>query len=81
LFDASGQVIGMVSAKLDAVEAFQLSGDLSTNISFAINAQVIRTFLRVNGISASAAGPAAARLTTAVAELARQVTVPVECMR
>jgi S1-C subfamily serine protease len=81
LFDASGQVIGMVSAKLDAVEAFQLSGDLSTNISFAINAQVIRTFLRVNGISASAAGPAAPRLTTAVAELARQVTVPVECMR
>lgn len=81
LFDASGRVIGMVSAKLDAVEAFQLSGDLSTNISFAINAQVIRTFLRVNGVSALTAGPAVPRPTTAVADLARQVTVPVECMR
>lgn len=81
LFDSSGHVIGMVSAKLDAVKAFQLSGDLSTNISFAINAQVIRTFLRVNGINASAASPAAPRATTVVADLAKQITVPVECMR
>jgi tetratricopeptide (TPR) repeat protein len=79
LFDESGMVIGIVSSKLDALRAYRYSGDLATNIGFAINVAMVRTFLETNDVTPEWRSMGPIRRTVDIAGVARQVTVPVEC--
>ena len=45
LLDGSGNVVGIVASKLDAVEVARATGDIPQNVNFAINAGTIRAFL------------------------------------
>ena len=80
LFDRSGHVVGVIVAKLDALQVAELTGDIPQNVNFAIKARVARAFLASNGIEVQTA-PASERLDAAdIAELGRAVTVAVECV-
>ena len=50
LLDASGHLIGVVTAKLNAVRVAKFTGDIPQNVNFALKAEVARTFLESKGI-------------------------------
>lgn len=45
LFDFTGAVVGVVSAKLDAIRVAQATGDIPENINFAIKTGALKDFL------------------------------------
>ena len=49
LLDSSGHVIGVVVAKLDALEVARLTGDVPQNVNFAVHWSEVRAFLRQGG--------------------------------
>jgi S1-C subfamily serine protease len=51
LLDQSGNVIGVVSAKLNALVVAAQDGDLPQNVNFAIKAEMVAAFLRSNGVT------------------------------
>jgi len=81
LLDSSGNVMGVVVSKLDAVKFAQISGDIPQNVNFAINANTLQAFLDANGVDYRTAGPGAALPATEVASRAKNVTVLVECWK
>jgi S1-C subfamily serine protease len=44
LLDASGHLVGIVTAKLDAVRLARFTGDIPQNVNFALKTEVARTF-------------------------------------
>lgn len=81
LLDASGKVIGVVVSKLNALKVAQSTGDVPQNVNFAINANVLMSFLDANGVDykSGRAGPAVA--TQEIARRAQSFTVLVECWK
>ena len=81
LFDESGNVVGVIVAKLDALQVAELTGDIPQNVNFAIKSSVARAFLATHGVDYETA-PAEARFDNAdIAERGRTVTVAVECIQ
>ena len=79
LMDASGLVIGVVQAKLDALRSAIVTGDIPQNVNFAISLEVLADFMVKNRV-AFREGTISAPLDTArVAELAQGFTYRVEC--
>jgi len=81
LIDASGNVMGVVESKLDAVKVAQLTGDIPQNVNFAITAYVLQGFLGANGVEfrkASVGGPLA---TTELASRAKEYSVLISCWK
>jgi hypothetical protein len=81
LLDASGNVIGVVVSKLDALKVVEITGDVPQNVNFAINANVLSSFLDANGVDYKTApvGP-----TVPMQEIARRAqtfTVLIECWK
>ena len=82
LLDAGGNMIGVVVSKLDALRVAQATGDVPQNVNFAINAGVVASFLKANGLAfrVAPAWPAPIPPQDA-ARLAQSFTVLVECWR
>ena len=81
LFDASGNVVGVVVTKLNARVVAEETGDLPENVNFALKADVARSFLDELAIGYRTS-PSTERLTNAdVGDIGRRVTVMVECYR
>jgi len=79
LADMSGNVVGVVSSKLNAMKIAAQSGDLPQNINFAIKGDLTRKFLDDAQISYETA-PATTPLSSAdVGERIKRVTVFIEC--
>ncbi|MGE5516919.1 MAG: trypsin-like peptidase domain-containing protein [Bacteroidota bacterium] len=77
--DLSGNVVGIVTAKLDAMKIADKTGDLPQNVNFAIKAELARKFLADSGIPYDSA-PADNQLSPAdVGDIVKKVTVFVEC--
>jgi len=79
LMDASGLVIGVVQAKLDALRAAIATGDIPQNVNFAISLEVLASFLTENKVPFRDSAIAAPLETARVAELAQSFTYRVEC--
>jgi S1-C subfamily serine protease len=79
LFDASGNVVGVVVTKLNAKVVAEETGDIPQNVNFAVKASVAREFLRDHGVSFRTAPSSVARSNADVGEIGRQVTILVEC--
>lgn len=79
LLDASGNVVGVVVSKLNAMKVAQVTGDVPQNVNFAINVNVLASFLDANGVDykTGTAGPAMS--TPAIARRAQAFTVLIEC--
>ena len=81
LLDQSGNVLGVISSKLDALKVAQAIGDIPQNINFAIKASVARGFLDASGVEYRTATSAAKLDSTVIAEQARKFTFVVECWK
>ena len=79
VINASGQVVGVVVAKLDAEVVSELYGDVPQNVNFAIRGEIAKLFLSQNGVDpiVAAAGPAMAPET--LADLASGFTRLITC--
>ncbi len=81
LLDRAGHVVGVVSAKLDALEVVDAYGDIPQNVNFAIKAKVAAAFLNQNQLIATAADGGPALSAADVGEIAQRYTVLVECWK
>ncbi len=80
LLDLSGNVIGVVSSKLDAMKALLATGDFPQNVNFAIKASVVQAFLNAHGVPYKTAASSSRLEVADVAEQARSYTFSVECV-
>jgi hypothetical protein len=81
LVDMSGNVVGVVVSKLNAVKTMVATGDIPQNVNFAIKASVARDFLDANGIAYQSV-PSTQPLTAAdVGDRVKRFTLKVECWR
>lgn len=81
LLDLSGNVIGIVTAKLNALRVARVTGDIPQNVNFAINATVARSLLDALGIDYVSASGVRPLETAMIAEAAKRYTVLIECVR
>ena len=79
LLDASGHLVGIVTAKLDAMRIARFTGDVPQNVNFALKAEVARTFLDSKGITYQTARSEGQLSPADVGEMARPFTVQIEC--
>jgi TPR repeat protein/S1-C subfamily serine protease len=81
LLDLSGNVVGVVVAKLDALKVAEATGDIPQNVNFAIKDSVARSFLDAKGVEYDAAPSDQALTAAEVGERAAAFTVLVECWK
>lgn len=79
VINASGQVVGVVVAKLDAAKVADLYDDIPQNVNFAIRGEIAKLFLAQNGVEPVIAGQAAAMTPEELAELAQGFTRLITC--
>jgi S1-C subfamily serine protease len=81
VFDAAGQVIGIVVSKLDALKLAKRTGDLPQNINFAIRGDVVQSFLKAQRVDFAASSASARLENTEIARRGTALTVIVRCIR
>jgi len=81
MLDSAGNLMGVVVSKLDAIRLAKITGDMAQNVNFAINVNVLRSFLDANSVDYDSASSNKPIPPTAIAEKARGFTVLVECWK
>jgi len=81
LLDGSGNVVGVVVGKLDAILVARATGDIPQNVNFAIAAGVARAFLDAHAVPYLTAQSSDTLPNAAIAAQARAATVLVECWK
>jgi uncharacterized protein len=79
LLDGSGHLVGIVTAKLNAIRIARFTGDVPQNVNFALKAEVARTFLDSKGITYQTARSEQQLSPADVGDIARPFTVYIEC--
>jgi peptidyl-prolyl cis-trans isomerase A (cyclophilin A) len=79
LLDTSGHLVGIVTAKLNAVRMARFTGDVPQNVNFAIKAEIARAFLDSKGINYQTAQSSQNLSVAEVGDVAGPFTVFVEC--
>jgi S1-C subfamily serine protease len=79
LLDTSGNVIGVVTSKLNGLKFARLTGDLPENMNFAIKTGALRDFLDNSVVPYKVAEPSGELKTTDVASKARGYTMLISC--
>ena len=80
LLDQNGNLVGVVSAKLNALRVMvATNGDIPQNVNFAIKASIVTSFLEANGV-AYVTGSAAQPIQPAdLADEAKAMSAFIEC--
>jgi S1-C subfamily serine protease len=81
LFDASGNVIGVVVTKLNARLVAEETGDLPQNVNFALKGEIARGFLEELAVHYRTAASTSRLSNADVGDIGRRVTVLVSCYR
>ncbi|RXT48721.1 S1C family serine protease [Bradyrhizobium betae] len=79
LFDTTGQIVGVVTAKIPALRIAAATGDIPENINFAIKTGALRDFLDNSVVPYQTAEPKAELKTTDIAGNARPYTMLISC--
>ncbi|MDA9432997.1 S1C family serine protease [Bradyrhizobium sp. CCBAU 51627] len=79
LFDTSGQVVGVVTGKLDGLRIAVATGSIPENINFAIKTGALRDFLDNSVVPYQTAEPKGELKTTDIAGNARAYTMLISC--
>lgn len=79
LLDSAGNVIGVVSGKLNAMKVAGMIGDVPQNVNFAITGNALRAFLDAKGVNYKEAGNERELTGVQIAARASGFTVLVEC--
>ena len=80
LLDKSGKVIGMVVSKLNVIAVASVIGDVPQNVNFAIKGELLRSFLDARGIGYQATTSQRRLEPADIAEIAKEFTLPIECV-
>ena len=80
LLDRSGNVVGIVVAKLNALNVAAATGDIPQNVNFAIRASVAAAFLDAQQVTHTEGNGAALLSTPDISERAKAFTVQVVCI-
>jgi len=81
LLDMSGNVVGVVVAKLDALRVAEATGDIPQNVNFAIKDAVARSFLEAKGVEYETAASERELGAAEVGARAAAFMVLVECWK
>jgi len=81
LLDSAGNVIGVVSSKLNALKVAGASGDIPQNVNFAINGSSLRAFLDAKNVNYKEVGNESELTGVQIAARASGFTVLIECQR
>jgi S1-C subfamily serine protease len=79
LLDTSGQIVGVVSSKLDAIKFASVTGNIPENINFAIKTGALRDFLDNSVVPYQTAEAKADLKTPEIAGNARAYTLLITC--
>jgi S1-C subfamily serine protease len=79
LLDTSGNVIGVVTSKLNGLKFAKLTGDLPENVNFAIKTGALRDFLDNSVVPYKIAELGSEQKTTEIASSARGYTMLISC--
>src|SRR5205814_2772491 len=79
LIDTSGQSVGMVAAKINALKFVRATGNIPENINFAIKTGAIRDFLDNSVVPYQTAEPKGELKTAEIAGNARAYTLLISC--
>ena len=79
LFDTTGQIVGVVTGKLDALRIAVATGNIPENINFAIKTGALRDFLDNSVVPYQTAEPKGELKTTDIAGNARAYTMLISC--
>jgi S1-C subfamily serine protease len=81
LLDQSGNLIGVVVSKLDALKVAKAIGDIPQNINFAVKGEIAQVFLKAHKVKFTTAATTKKLENTDLARRGREFTVLVECSR
>lgn len=81
LLDQRGNVVGVVTSKLNALKFALRTNDLPQNVNFALKAETLNTFLSARNIRFSTKSNDSDLRTEDIADLARKFSAYVECRR
>jgi serine protease Do len=81
LLDRTGTLVGVVVAKLNALEIASATGDIPQNVNFAIKASVATSFLDAQRVAHVESAGAGALSTPDIAQRGKSFTVQVVCDR
>jgi uncharacterized protein len=81
LLDQSGYVIGVITAKLNALLTARATGDIPQNVNFALRDSVAKAFLDANGVRYSESPPLPPVDGPALAQMAQQFTIALVCRK
>lgn len=79
LFDTTGQIVGVVTGKLDNLRIAVATGNIPENINFAIKTGALRDFLDNSVVPYQTAEPKGELKTTDIAGNARPYTMLISC--
>ena len=81
LLDQSGHVIGVITAKLNALLTAMATGDIPQNVNFALRDSVAKAFLDANGVRYSESPTLAPVDEPALAQIAQQFPIALICRK
>jgi S1-C subfamily serine protease len=79
LFDTTGQIVGVVTGKLDGLRIAAATGNIPENINFAIKTGALRDFLDNSVVPYQTTEPKSELKTTDIAGNARAYTMLISC--
>ena len=79
LIDSTGNVVGVIVSKLNALSVAQVTKDLPQNVNFAIKTAIAVNFLESNSIAPVMVGDAKTLDGADIAERAKEFTVRIVC--
>ncbi|WP_442763792.1 trypsin-like peptidase domain-containing protein [Malikia spinosa] len=81
VLDYSGNIMGVVVSKLDALQTAKITGDIPQNVNFSINLGVLRSFLDASSVEYDVVPSDKTLPTTVIADKAKGFTVLFECWK
>lgn len=79
LLDQSGNLVGVVTSKLNAIKVVEASGDLPENVNFALKSSVLANFLETNRINYAQGSATLALKPEDLADEAKSMSVFILC--
>ncbi len=81
LLDMSGNVVGVVVAKLDAIKVAKITGDIPENVNFSISRDVVVDFLKSSSVPFQQKPSLGKLKTSDIAVLAKSISVAITCVK
>lgn len=81
LLDRNGNVVGVVTSKINALRVAAITGDIPQNVNFAIKASVVSNFLETNGLTFEHSANGKAMDVADIGERAKAYTFMLTCAR